>query len=54
MNEPIHITVPGSPDDPRAVRSAPQGVLIHYTPEMHPDDVAVLNGIPVTVAAAGA
>lgn len=50
-DEPIHITVPGSPDDPRARRPAPPGVVIHYVPEMHPDDLTVHQGIPVTSVA---
>jgi hypothetical protein len=48
MNEPIHITVPASPDDPRRARRAPPGVVIHYVPELHPDDVCVHRGIRVT------
>jgi hypothetical protein len=44
---PIHITVPGSPDDPRAVRPPP-GIVVHYVPELHPDDVSVVDGVPVT------
>lgn len=46
--EPIHVTVPGSPDDPRALRDAPDGVVIHYVPELHPDDVWVVDGIRTT------
>ncbi len=43
--EPIHITVPGSPLDPR---SLPQidGVEIHYAPGLHPDDVEVCGRHP--------
>jgi hypothetical protein len=48
MREPIHITIPGSPDDPRARRPAPPGVVIHYVPELHPDDIMVVNGLRVT------
>lgn len=47
-HEPIHITVPGSPDDPRAPRDVPEGVVIHYVPELHPDDVCVVEGIRTT------
>ena len=47
-DEPIHITVPGNPDDPRALPPAPPGVVIHRVPELHPDDVAVVDGIPCT------
>ncbi|GIK76962.1 MAG: hypothetical protein EDQ89_02935 [Acidobacteria bacterium] len=47
-HEPIHVTVPGSPDDPRAPRDVPEGVIVHYVPELHPDDVCVVDGIPMT------
>lgn len=46
--EPIHVTVPGSPDDPRAPREVPEGVVIHYVPEIHPDDVCIVEGIRTT------
>jgi predicted transcriptional regulator of viral defense system len=49
--EPIHITVPGSPDDPRTRVEAPPGVVVHYSPPLHPDDVTVVDGIPVTSVA---
>lgn len=49
--EPIHVTVPGSPDDPRTTRKPPPGVIVHYVPELHPDDVTVVRGIPVTSVA---
>jgi hypothetical protein len=45
--EPIHITVPGSANDPRTEPSIP-GVVIHRVPELHPDDVTVIDGLPVT------
>lgn len=48
---PIHVTVPGSPADPRDPVDAPPGVVIHHTPALHPDDVAVVNGIPCTSVA---
>jgi len=44
----IDVTVPGRPDDPRAPRLEIPGVRIHYVPQLHPDDVAVHHGIPVT------
>ena len=47
-DEPIHITVPGNPDDPRSLPPAPPGVVIHRVPELHPDDVTVVDGIPCT------
>jgi hypothetical protein len=42
----IDVTVPGS-EDPRTAQSIP-GVTIHHAPSLHPDDVTVHNGIPVT------
>ena len=47
MNKPIHITVSGGVGDSREDISIP-GVVIHRSPPLHPDDVAVINGIPVT------
>jgi hypothetical protein len=46
-HEPIHVSVPGSADDPRLDTSIP-GVVIHRGPPLHPDDVMTHNGIPVT------
>jgi hypothetical protein len=46
--EEIHVVVPGCPDDPRNPRIAPPGVVIHCAPELHPDDVTVVRGMPVT------
>jgi hypothetical protein len=48
LDEPIHVVVPGSPDDPRSRRPDPPGVVIHYSPPLHPDDLDVVRGIPVT------
>ena len=48
--QPIHVTVPGSPDDPRT-QSPPDGVVIHYVPELHPDDVTTVDGLRVTSVA---
>ena len=50
-DEPIHITVPGRGDDPRAPIDAPPGVVIHYVPELDPRDVTVLDGMRVTTPA---
>jgi hypothetical protein len=47
---PIDITIPGSPDDPRT-QTAPEGVVIHRVPHLHPDDVTTLHGIPITTPA---
>ena len=44
---PIHVSIPSSPVDPRANRPIP-GVNVHHVPSLHPDDVTVHNGIPVT------
>jgi hypothetical protein len=44
---PIHVFVPGSPDDPREESHIP-GVVVHHGPPLHPDDVTVLDGIPIT------
>jgi hypothetical protein len=46
-HEPIHVTVPGSPDDPRLAASIP-GVVVHRGPPLHPDDLTAHMGIPVT------
>lgn len=48
---PIHITVPGSADDPRVPFDAPPGVVVHRSPPLHPDDLAVVDGIPCTSVA---
>jgi hypothetical protein len=47
-HEPIHITIAGCPDDPRTA-VPPDGVIVHYTPEWHPDDIDVTaDGLPIT------
>lgn len=45
--EPVHVCVPGSAQDPRTDTSIP-GVVVHHVPPLHPDDVTVHKGIPVT------
>jgi hypothetical protein len=50
MCEPIHITVPASPRDPRSHVTLP-GVIVHYVPELHPDDVDIVDGLRVTSVA---
>lgn len=45
--EPVHIVVPGLPDDPRDVPEIP-GVVVHRCPPLHPDDLWVVDGIRVT------
>jgi len=47
-HEPIHVTVPGCAGDPRSLPQPPPGVVIHRVPELHPDDVTVIDGIPCT------
>ncbi len=48
---PIHVTVPASPDDPRASLPDPPGIVVHRTPPLHPDDLTVVDGIPCTSVA---
>jgi hypothetical protein len=48
FDDPIHITVPDDPNRPWAVPPAPEGVIVHRVPALHPDDVTVIAGIPVT------
>ena len=45
--ERIDVLVPGSADDPRIDASHP-GIAIHHGPPLHPDDVTIHKGIPVT------
>ena len=46
-HDQIHVLVPGCADDPRDTPSLP-GVVVHRGPPLHPDDVAIVDGIPVT------
>lgn len=46
--EPIHVYVPGRPDDPRRPADLPDGVVAHHGPQLHPDDVTIVDGTPVT------
>jgi hypothetical protein len=46
--EPINVTVAGSPCDPRDAIPTVPGVRIQHAPALHPDDVTVVDGIPVT------
>jgi hypothetical protein len=49
---PIHITIAGSPEDPRLEAPAPEGVVIHRVAELHPEDVVTLpSGLRVTSVA---
>ena len=44
---PIDVTIAGSAADPRTTKAIP-GVRTHHVPDLHPDDVTVHHGIPVT------
>ncbi len=46
--EPIDVIVPGCADDPRSAIPAPPGVAVHRVPLLHPDDITIHKGIPVT------
>jgi hypothetical protein len=47
-HEPVHVTVAGAGDDPRAALSSLPGVVIHRGPPLHPDDVTTHHGMRVT------
>ena len=49
--EPIHVTIPSDPGDPRSMPDPPNGVVVHRVPALHPDDVTVVDGLPVTTVA---
>ena len=49
--EPIHVTLPANSDDPREDGPPPPGVVIHRVPALHPDDLTIVDGIPVTTVA---
>jgi len=51
LDAPIHITIPRDPRDPRDPREALPGVVVHYVPELHSDDVTVIDGLRVTSVA---
>jgi predicted transcriptional regulator of viral defense system len=51
MDDVVHITIAGSPEDPRAGPEELPGVVVHYSPSLHPEDVTVVDGIPVTTPA---
>lgn len=46
--DPIHVYISADAADPRLGQDPPDGVIVHRGPELHPDDVTVLDGIPVT------
>lgn len=45
--DPIHVYISGSADDPRHLQEVP-GVVVHRGPALHPDDLTMIDGIPVT------
>ncbi|MBJ7329760.1 MAG: hypothetical protein JHC95_07685 [Solirubrobacteraceae bacterium] len=47
----IYLTVVGRPDDPRAAEPPPPGVVIRHVPELHPEEMTVVDGLPVTSVA---
>jgi hypothetical protein len=49
--DPIHIYIAGRQADPRNSHDLPEGVIAHYGPPLHPDDVSIVDGIPVTSVA---
>ena len=49
--DPIHVYIGGRQDDPRGPQDLPDGVIAHHGPPLHPEDTAVVNGIPVTSVA---
>ena len=51
MDDRIHIYLPASPDDPRDPAPDPPGVVIHRGPPLHPEELTVHNGLPVTSVA---
>jgi hypothetical protein len=49
---PIDVTVVASSEDPRSETAAPEGVVIHRVPALHPEDVVTLPcGLRVTSVA---
>jgi hypothetical protein len=49
--EPIDVYIPGDGVDPRERTGLPDHVTTHYGPPLHPDDITVVDGIPVTSVA---
>lgn len=50
VDEPIHVTIPASTADPRD-RDTLNGIIVHRVPALHPDDVTIVDGVPVTSVA---
>lgn len=49
--EPIHVYIGGAPDDPRHPPELPDWLVAHRGPALHPDDVTIVDGVPVTSVA---
>jgi len=47
----IDVYIPGETGDPRSRARPLDGIMRHYGPPLHPDDVAVVDGVPVTSVA---
>lgn len=45
---PIHVYIPADLGDPRLDDDPPEGVVVHRGPALHPDDLDVVDEIPVT------
>jgi hypothetical protein len=49
--DPIHVYIGGREGDLRNPDDLPDGVIAHFGPPLHPDDVEIVDGIPVTSVA---
>lgn len=48
MDDPIEVYRPGDTSDPRTSTDDPPGAVVRRGPPLHPDDMTVVDGIPVT------
>jgi hypothetical protein len=48
MHDDVHVTVFGSPEDPRQRPPLLPGVIVHFAPPLHPEDVCEVDGVLVT------
>lgn len=48
MPEPIQVYVQADSGDPRCAEPGPAGVVVRRGPPLHPDDLDVVDGMPVT------
>lgn len=46
--EPVHVYLSGAGDDPRDALDLPDGLIAHLGPPLHPGDVTIVDGIPIT------